>query len=219
MKEKIIKMWREIKRGNFDYLFDAIAYRLPTRVFSYYHFYLVAADKLNVNAPDRPDLFRRLGTIDDLDMLVDLGQKPELVKKRFAADHRVVIAGKDNKILTLVWGSPGNDKYPGPEAYFAYGAFTMPSARGQGITSIVQDFLHRLYVTEGRKRIYGTIGALNTVSRRVHERMGYTEVGEGVYMIILGIVTVYLKSWPFKEGKIRFFLSRPPDNEKLWFLP
>ena len=219
LKEKFGKLWAEIRKGNWDYFFDALAFRLPVRFFSYFHFYLYLCEKFDFSAIKRSDVWCRFGDVGDIDMLVDMGLKREIVESRLRYQYRVAIAGRDNKALAAVWATIGNDRYPGSDAYFVYGGYTKPSERGQGFSSLCQDLINRTFHKEGRLKSYGTIGALNTNSIRIHEKMGFDRVGDGIYMIILGIVMIYFRSWPFNEGKIRFFLKKPPDNEKLWYLP
>ncbi len=218
-KGKLSKLWAEIKQGNWDYFFDALAFRLPVRIFSYFHFYMYEAADLDLRKSDCPDCWCRFGTIDDIEMLTEMKLKREVVESRFRRGDLVAMVGKEDKVLAVIWANTGNEDYPGPNAYFLFGGYTRPEARGQGLSSLIEKFLREHFSARGRQTIFGSIGALNKSSLRIHERMGFRRVGNAYYMIILGLVVVYFKSWPFDEGKIRFFLKKPPDNKKLWFLP
>lgn len=218
-KEKAAKFLGELRKGNWDYVLDAIAYRLPVWAFSYFHFYMYKAAKLDLKIVDHPEVWCRFGNLDDLDALVDLGLKSEVVKLRLDNNYRVAVVGKEQKILAVVWAIIDNPHLQDSDSYFVFGGYTRPEDRGQGLTSLAQKLIREYCAARGRINLIASIGALNTVSIRIHERMGFHKVGNAIYMIIFGVVIVYFKSWPFQERKLRLYKKRPPHNEKLWFLP
>ena len=219
IKEKFRNLWTELKAGNWDYLLDAVAARLPSWLFSYYHCVLVVTDKIDLPVVEQPGFFKRFITLDDLDRLEEFGTPKGLTRARLKAGYRAAIVGKGDEIMSIVWGAPGNDRYPGEDGFILYRAYTRRDYRQRGLVYIAYQELYDSYAAEGKYLAYGVINRLNKRSFVVHKKFNFKDVGDFIYMTLFGLGLCIYSKWPFPTSKIQLFLKKPPHNKRLWFLP
>jgi len=223
----IPSFWQNVKRGlkeilhlNFDYVLNAMAWRTPLWLFKYDHSVIVKSDNPKFIIRKLTSYFQRFATLEDSDLLYDIGISKELFKERLEHNDRCYIMGQDGEVLTVIWGSSGK-RYinpcgtildPGNDGFMLYGGFTKESARLRGMFPVVFNEIYQSYVKENKTCVYASISTLNVNSLRIHKRMNFKIVGEAVYFSIFSLKFTYYKYWPHKTNIISIFIKTPPDN-------
>jgi hypothetical protein len=128
--------------------------------------------------------------------------------------------GQDDKILTLLWASPGK-RYlklgggildPGENGIIVYGGYTEKSVRLKGLFPVAFNELYQSFVREGRYIIYAAIHTMNEYSLKLHERMNFIRAGESIHFSIFNIKMTFYKYWPHKAKKVHIFIKTPPNG-------
>ena len=220
---KIKNIIRQLLKGNYDYFFDALSWRLPGWLFYYYHSYLIKSDSPILPTREYTTYYKRFITTDDCELLEKNGYPRKLVESRINAGDRCIIMGKDEEIITIIWAASG-ERYlklsgvtldPGEDGLIVYGGYTKEYARMKGLHPTALTELYKTYLDEGRYRIYSNINILNSYSLLLHKRMNFDIIGENIYIVIMGIGICYFKSWPFPIKKLQIFLKKC-TNKVAW---
>lgn len=211
---------KEAIRLNFDYVLHAISWRMPSWLFYYYHTFLISTDDPKLFNREHKTYFKRFITHNDIPLLKKIGIAEELVKKRLSAGDRCVIMGKDDDIMSIIWGC-SEKRYLklsgavldiGDNGIIIYAGFTNEEARFKGLFPTSFHELYQSYVNERRNRIFSAIHSTNTNSLKLHLRMNFQVVGETYYVVLFGINICYYKTWPHKTTKLKIFINKPPEG-------
>jgi hypothetical protein len=222
MFDKFRNLIKKIWQRDYDYIFDAISWRLPDWLFYYNHSFLLRSDDPRLPKRQYTTYFKKFITGEDCDLLEENGYPRELVLYRLSAGDRGIMMGKDNEIASITWAAAGKRFLklagatldPGPDGVIFYGAHTEEYARLKGLFSTALADLYDKYVAEGRFRIYSNIDVMNANSLSIHKRIGFNIIGETRYVILFGVGICHFKSWPFPTKRVHLFIKRPPGKLK-----
>jgi hypothetical protein len=212
--------FRELARLNIDYILSAISWRLPNWLFNYTRAYLMSAVNPKLVHRQLTNHFLRFATTDDIPMIERLGIPGRLTKERLANGDRCVILGRENEILSIIWGATGK-RYlaisgaildTGKDGVIIYGGDTKESERLKGFFPATLYELYAYYTSENRTRIFASVHSLNTASYRVHLRMNFMPIGETVHISLLGANLTWYRKWPYSTKRWHFFFKRPPQG-------
>ena len=221
MMKKIVNFLKQLRRGNFDYVFDSISWRLPDWLFYYNQSFLVATDDANLNIKNQQEYQIYFVNEQNSGILEKYGHTKELIKSRLASGDKVVIVSEDDEIVTLVWACsgkrfhklPGTIIDPGRSGAYYYGIYTREDQRRKGLASMAQNEIYNSYLAEGRYRAYMTINTLNKKSLSMTvKRMNCSIVGNTIYIVLFGIGVCFYKIWPHSTRKVHIFFRKPPNN-------
>ena len=212
--------FRELFRLNVDYVLNAITWRSPQWLFYYYHTLLISTDNPRLLTRSNPTYFLRFVTGDDMPLLRKFALREQAVAEHLAAGDRCVIMGRDDEIMSIIWGSSDKRYFklsgavldPGKDGVIIYGGFTTEEARFKGLFPTSFQRLYQSYVDEGRPRIYAAIHSTNTASMKLHLRMGFEIVGETYFLALFGLKICYYRKWPHATRRLHIFVKVPPDN-------
>jgi len=211
---------RQVARGNYDYVFDALSWRLPRTLFTYCHALLYHKAHPDWARVEQETYFARLATERDAALLAQIGVREELVRARLARGDCCAIAGRDDELLAAVWGATGKRFQivsgapldTGERGFLVYGAFTREDQRRRGLNRIVRGLLCQQYLAAGRPELFETVNRLNAGPRQLHATQGSTVIGETIYVIVLGLHLCYYVRWPVETKRLRVFLRCPPGD-------
>lgn len=217
---KIKRLFEILKGGDFDYILNAVSWRLPDWLFYYYHSFLFWTDRPKLITHNFTTYFKRFASHDDIEMLKKLGVREEFARRRLADGDLAVIMGKDEEILAIIWGTKkkrfiklaGVVVDPGDDGAILYAAFVKKEARLKGLFPVIFHDIYRSFAKEGRNKLYAEVDSLNTNSLKLHLTMNFKITGETYYFIIFGISICYYKFWPFAHKRIQIFFRRPASG-------
>jgi GNAT superfamily N-acetyltransferase len=145
------------------------------------------------------DLVVRPASADDAPQLSALDDTPGWrFTERFARGDIAYVGALDGKILAQSWfhrgPAPFDEDVPHfprwevpADAYWSYHAYTLPEARATGVfVKLFQTALRELLVDRGGARVRCRVKIANAPSVALHERLGFTALGELVAVSIPG---------------------------------
>ncbi len=211
---------KELFKLNYDYVLNAINWRLPNWLFVYVHTLLAKNISPILQSAELPDFFQRFATFEDADLLEKAGVDKQLLKERLEHNDKCFIIGKDEKVLCMFWGSPGKRyaRYggtiidPGENGCILYGAFTDVSMRNKGLYRVACKELYAAFERDGVTEFYGAILVMNQNSREIHARKNFKIVGETYHLALFGIKFTYYHHWPYPTRKLHIFIKTPPKG-------
>jgi GNAT superfamily N-acetyltransferase len=138
----------------------------------------------------------RLATIDDIDALSKLQDKPLLFRQRFDESDQCVIAIAQGHIVGYEWFSDqavhheSGWGYPVaiPAGYvYAYDAFIDPAYRNTGVWLRFKQFLAGWMATHGKRGVLTFVDYGNWPSLRTHLRFGFQPTESVLALRIIGL--------------------------------
>lgn len=146
MFNNIMKLLKELIKGNFDYFFETISWQFPMWMFFYCHSILLSSDNLELQLSNDSQFSARLANNDDCELLEQLGYEKEVVMSRLADGDKCSIVEKDNELLTVVWGTTkksfllytGPIFDPGERGFYIYAVLTREDHRRKGLATIAR---------------------------------------------------------------------------------
>jgi len=219
---KIVNLFRELFKGNYDYFFHNITWRFPMRLVYYCRTVLILSQKPEFSAPKQTEYFARIATEKDCELLKQFGYTEQFILSRLSDGDKCSIVEKDNELLSCIWGTThkrfqlyaGSIFDPGTDGFFLYSGYTRKDHRRKGLTRIARDFLYKEYSKEKRTRLYAITNKLNTSQLLFYKKCNSEIVGETLYVIFLGIHFCYYFKWPTATKKLDIFIKCPPENMK-----
>ena len=220
MRNTIRKFVETLGSYNLDQVIGAISWRLPGWFFNYARAYLMLSIEPKLDHRQFTAYFLRLATTDDISLIERIGIPGSLTKERLANGDRCVIIGKDQEVLSIIWGATGK-RYlkisgaildTGEDGVIFYGGETKESARLKGFFPTTFHELYRSYARENRIRVFASVHSLNTASLKMHLRMNFISVGETVHISLAGINVTYYRKWPQGCKRWHIFLKKPPQG-------
>lgn len=220
---KLTKLFVEIRNLNFDYILNAISWRLPDWLFVYARSFIVRTDSPKLITRKLTSYEQKFITNEDAYLLEKVNIPKELLAERLRHGDKCYVIYKDDDILTIIWGSVGK-RYikfygtildPGDDGLMFYGGFTQESVRLRGLFPVAFDTMYQAYKNASMFTIYAAINSLNKSSVKLHQRMNFTKVGEAIHCSLLGLKFTYYRSWPHKTKKLHVF-TNPPPNGLYW---
>jgi len=220
MIKKIKNIAAKILERDFDYVFEAISWRMPDWLFYYFHTLLAKNDNPKLFSRRLSDCTIKFISESDIDLLEKNGFPRELTESRIEAGDKSVIIFKGDEILSIIWAADGKrhlklsgiDFDPGEEGVFIYGGYTKESARLRGLHPIAFTRIYTSYSDNGRTDAYTTISATNKYSIQIHERLNFGFIGESFLVTLLGINFCFVKKWPYNVPKLRISLKKNPQK-------
>nr|MBN2276795.1 hypothetical protein [candidate division Zixibacteria bacterium] len=212
--------FKELASFNFNYVLDAVSWRLPDWLFKYVRTYLLCAERPKLLCRNYDSHFMRFADVDDIPLIVPLGISRRLIRERLDNGDRCLIMGKDNSVHTIIWASPGK-RYlkvggaildPGDDGVIFYGGYTAEEVRMLGLFPTAFNAIYNSFVSEKRTRVYASIHSLNRLSYKTHIRMNFKPVGEATHFSLLGLKFTYYKYWPHRVKKFTVFIKVPPEG-------
>lgn len=121
-------------------------------------------------------------------------RSPDVIAKRFAQGARCYGAFSDNQLAGIIWLQAGEyfeDEIrghfrwvPQRDAVWSFDVYVAPEHRiGMTFIKLWQDTEARLH-DQGIRYTIGRISAFNVRSRASHQRMGWHEVGQCVFIVL-----------------------------------
>lgn len=221
IKKKLVNIKNGYKSEGFKYVIHAIMQRIPRNVFYYKHYKLFTTTKPKFITRQYSEYKLKVADLSDVDAIAKLGiYSEEKVLSRLKRGHNCRIVLLDGKVVSILWAIIIDRVFSvdgpiidiGKEAFFVDGLYTIPEERLKGFHIICFKSLYDYFSKLGRNRILGMIHVDNQPSIRTHKRMGFEDVGETYYMILLGISFCYYKKWPHETKRLHIFKKRPPKN-------
>jgi hypothetical protein len=218
--EKLRRLKKGFNAGGFEYLLSSFASRFPEWLFKYYHTYLIEADHLHATNREHKGYSIRFATPEDAGNLESVGVDREKALHRFGRADKCAIVLKGDSVVACAWstvgriyvGMSGSIVDTGPDGVYLYGLYSVPEERLKGFHVSCLQKQGSYYESQGRRRKYGVIEALNTNSIVSHLRAGFRITGETYYLAIAGISFCYYRKWPQKTRKVHVFFRRPPQK-------
>lgn len=217
---KLTKLFVEIRNLNFDYILNAISWRLPDWLFVYARSIIVRTDSPKLITRQLTSYVQKFITIEDAYLLEKVNIPKELLAERLRHGDKCYVIYRNDDILTIIWGSAGK-RYikfygtildPGDDGLMFYGGYTAESMRLRGLFPVAFDKIYQAFQKENRSTIYAAINSLNTSSVKLHKRMNFSVVGEAIYWLLFGLKFTYYLSWPHQTKKLHIFVKAPPKD-------
>nr|MBN2276794.1 hypothetical protein [candidate division Zixibacteria bacterium] len=214
------RFFGELGKFNFNYVLDAISWRLPDWLFYYARTYILCAEKPKLIYQDCRGYFLRFADTSDIPLIEALDISEQLIRERFAHGDRCLIAGKDGVIHTIKWASPGK-RYmklvgaildPGENGVIFYGGQTVEEFRRHGLYRAAFNEIYNHFASEKRTKVYVGVHSLNKISYDIHIRMNFKPVGEVTHFSLFGLKFTYYKYWPHAVRKFNVFIKVPPEG-------
>lgn len=220
MIKKLNKVIRLTLRGEFDKLLDIIAWSVPHSLFFYGHHVLLHTPDPQWKVIIPPEYNIRFATCDDIEGLTISGSSKYAIAERLAAGDRCLVAEKNGRILTLIWGATGplylwacgTTFDAGDDGCFYYCSHTADEARGLGLSGSLHRLIHEAYAREGRCQNWATVSINNTGWLGAITTKNYNVVGETYFVKLFFMRICYYKSWPFPAKKVNVFFKNPPEE-------
>jgi hypothetical protein len=216
--EKVRKLFSLVRNGEFDKMFEIIAWNLPKRLFFYGHNVLLFSRNPGWKARIPAGYSVRFATPDDVEMLQKSGSRKEAILERLKAGDKSLVILKDGKVISMIWGATGKlfiwlsgaTFDTGDNGCFYYGTYTDQAARGLGISASAHQLIHEVYAAEGRCWSWALVSANNSDWLSTILKKNYINVGETFFLRFLFVNICYYKKWPFPVGRLKLFLKNPP---------
>lgn len=217
---KLTNLLNAIKNLDFDYVLNAISWRLPDWFFVYTRSIIVRTDSPKLITRRLTSYAQKFITIEDAHLLEKVNIPKELLSERLQHGDKCYVIYQDDEILTIIWGSTGK-RYmkfygtvldPGDDGLMFYGGFTAESMRLRGLFPVAFDKIYQAFQEENMSTIYAAINSLNTSSLKLHKRMNFKEVGDAIHWSVFGLNFTYYRSWPHKTKKLHVFAKAPPNG-------
>lgn len=218
---KIAERPQLYEMGWFEKLLRHLSWHTPEWLFRYNHGYLYTGD-CEIPARRHKDVEIRFLTYDDIPRLAEYGWTDESTRSRLDRGDKCVVVLRGERIVTVDWASTstlfiresGCVFDTGNNGYLLYALRTVPEERLKGYFLACHKMHRDHFVAAGRPYACGFIEVWNDESRRIHERLGYSRVGETIYAKIFGIGICYHRSWPYRIKRFRFSFFGPPKGMK-----
>jgi len=219
---KIVKLFKELFKGNYDYFFHSISWRFPMKLFYYCHSVLIAMNEPDFSTPKQDNYIARLATEKDCELLKQFGFTEQFIISRLSEGDKCSIIEKDNELLSCIWGTirkrfqlyAGSIFDPGMDGFLVYAGYTRKDHRRKGFNKMVKDILYKEYMNGKRTQYYGIVNILNKSQLKFYDKCNSEIVGETLYVIFLGIHFCYYFKWPTATKKLDIFIKCPPENMK-----